>query len=204
MWKKFARVVLPALFVFFLFTGAASAHVTVNPSVSVTGAWETYTIKVPTEKNIPTTKVTIKTPKGIEIESYEPVPGWTYSDEKDENGKTKTFTFKADGNGILPGQFQQFTIIAANPDHETEIAWDAYQYYQDGSIVEWTQEKDGNTPHSITKIVKTADTGQVQTHNTTIHNDKASGSSSNILPLILSIISVVLSLVALIVAFRKK
>lgn len=75
MLKKFARVVLPAFFGLFLFAGAASAHVTVSPATSTTGAWETYTIKVPTEKNIPTTKVTIKTPKGVEIESYEPVPG---------------------------------------------------------------------------------------------------------------------------------
>lgn len=204
MLKKFARVVLPAFFGLFLFAGVASAHVTVSPATSTTGAWETYTIKVPTEKNIPTTKVTIKTPKGVEIESYEPVPGWTYSAEKGSDGKTKTFTFKADGKGILPGQFQQFTIVATNPNRETEIAWDAYQYYKDGSIVEWTQDKNGDNPHSITKIVKGSDTGQAQTHDTTTNDDKTSGSSSNTLPLILSIVSVVLSLVALITAFRKK
>jgi uncharacterized protein YcnI len=143
------------------------------------------------------------------MESYQPVPGWKYLADKDSNGKVKSITFEATGEGILPGQFQQFSFVAKNPDKAGEIAWDAYQFYKDGSVVEWTGNESSDSPHSITNIVaattddhhdvpaktedtkkevaKTADTGQ-----------------ANSLPLILSIVSVILSLVALVSAFRKK
>jgi uncharacterized protein YcnI len=191
----------------FLFANAASAHVSVVPKTSATGAWETYTVKVPVEKNTPTTKFTLKTPEGVEIESYQPVPGWNYSADKDASGKVKSITFEAIGEGILPGQFQQFTFTAKNPDKAGQIAWDAFQYYKDGTIVEWTKAEGGDTPHSITDIV--AGTAADEHHHDAApaKTDKAAeptAAKSNTLPVILSIVSVVLSLLALIVAFRKK
>ena len=152
--KKMSKVFLPTVLGLFLFSSVASAHVTVAPKTSTTSAWETYTLKVPVEKDLPTTKVTVKVPSGVEIESYQPVPGWNYTTEKDSNGKAKTFTFEATGQGILPGQFQQFVFVAKNPDQATKAAWDAYQYYKDGSVVEWTGDEGAKTPHSITDIVK--------------------------------------------------
>ena len=74
---------------------------------------------VPVEKDVATTKVTIKAPTGVEIKSYQPVPGWKYSDEKDANGIVKSFTFESTGEGILPGQFQQFTFVGKNPGNAT-------------------------------------------------------------------------------------
>ena len=56
------------------FSLPVSAHVTVKPATSDIGSWETYTIKVPVEKNIATTKVTLKIPSGVEFQQYEPVP----------------------------------------------------------------------------------------------------------------------------------
>src|SRR3954453_4351087 len=110
--KKAAKVFLPTVLVLFLFlfSSVASAHVTVVPKTSTTGAWETYTVKVPVEKEVPTTKFTLKTPAGVEIESYQPVPGWNYAADKDSNGKVKSITFETTGEGILPGQFQQFSV----------------------------------------------------------------------------------------------
>ena len=35
-----------------VFAGSASAHVSVIPQVSASAAWETYTIKVPVEKEL--------------------------------------------------------------------------------------------------------------------------------------------------------
>ncbi|WP_231507676.1 DUF1775 domain-containing protein [Bacillus sp. UNC41MFS5] len=85
--------------------------------------------------------------------SYQPVSGWKYSDEKDSKGLVKSFTFEATGEGILSGQFQQFTFVGKNPDNATKAAWDAFQYYKDGSIVEWTGDESSQSPHSITDIV---------------------------------------------------
>ena len=207
--KKISQVFLPTILGLFLFTSVASAHVTVTPKTSTTGAWETYTVKVPVEKDMPTTKFTLKAPEGVEIMSYQPVPDWTYTADKDANGTVKSITFESTGEGILPGQFQQFTFVAKNPEKATKAAWDAFQYYKDGSIVEWTGDEGADTPHSITDIVvgtSTADHHQSTTEDTHIDDTKTTNveTTSTNLPLVLSIVSVLLSLAAFVLALRKR
>jgi uncharacterized protein YcnI len=213
-FKKISRIILPTLLGLFLFSTVASAHVTVVPKTSTTGAWETYTVKVPVEKKVATTKLTLKTPEGVEIESYQPVPGWNYTAEKDSSGKVKSITFDATGEGILPGQFQQFTFVAKNPTKAGQIVWDAFQSYKDGTIVEWTQNEGGDTPHSITDIVAgpttddhhddTAKTEEPKKAVTKTEATKTTTATSNSLPITLSVLSVLLSLAALLVGLRKK
>jgi uncharacterized protein YcnI len=212
--KKISKVFLPTILGLLLFSSVASAHVTVVPKTSTTGAWETYTVKVPVEKDIATTKFTLKAPAGVEIKSYQPVIGWKYSDEKDAKGIVKSFTFEATGDGILPGQFQQFTFVGKNPETATKAAWDAFQYYKDGSIVEWTGDEESDSPHSITDIVAGASTDD---HNDnakmeetkkeetkTVEAKKTDSDKTNSLPTILSVVAALLSLVALVFAIRKK
>jgi uncharacterized protein YcnI len=139
-----------------LFAGMASAHVTVKPSISQPNAWETYTLKVPVEKNIPTTKVALKIPKEVVFKQYEPVPDWKVATEKDSSGKVTTVTWTTEKDGIQAGQYQRFSFVAQNADQNTAAAWDAFQYYSDGSIVEWTGDEGSNNPHSITEITAEA------------------------------------------------
>lgn len=207
---KIIKLLIPTFLGLFLFASVASAHVTVVPKQSTTGAWETYTVKVPVEKDVPTTKITIKAPAGVEIKSYQPVPGWKYSDEKDAKGLVKSFTFEATGEGILSGQFQQFTFVGKNPDNATKAAWDAFQYYKDGSIVEWSGDEGSQSPHSITDIVagSTEDHHDAnKTNQETQKTDKVETKpekTGDSLPLILSGLAVLLSLVASVLALRKK
>lgn len=218
MIGRISKVFIIAVISLFFFSSLASAHVTVMPKTSSTGAWETYTLKVPVEKDVATTKVSVKVPAGVEMMSYQPVPGWTYSSEKDASGKVKTFTFEATGEGIQSGQFQQFVFVAKNPEKATKAAWDAFQYYKDGSIVEWTGAEGSDAPHSITDIV-TATTTDHHDSQTTEHNDKDQTKdtkkteskvtekkleTSNSLSLVLSGLAALLSFAALIIAIRKK
>ncbi|NHC40133.1 DUF1775 domain-containing protein [Bacillus sp. MM2020_1] len=215
---RISKLFIPAVVSLFFFSSLASAHVTVMPKTSTTGAWETYTLKVPVEKEVATTKVTIKAPQGVEIMSYQPVPGWTYSSEKDASGKVKTFTFEATGEGIQAGQFQQFVFVGKNPEKAAKAAWDAFQYYKDGSVVEWTGDEGSDAPHSITDIVTATTTDHHATPNTVDsdktqkqENEKAktevtkkTTETSNSLSLILSGIAALLSLASIIIAIRKK
>ncbi|OQM44547.1 hypothetical protein B6A27_16245 [Anoxybacillus sp. UARK-01] len=153
---RVSRLTIFAMTAFFLFSGIASAHVTVKPNISAPGSWETYTIKIPVEKEIPTTKVTLKVPEGAEFVSYQPASGWKVITEKDASGKVTTVTWEATGEGLLPGEFQQFYFMAKNPEQEGTLAWDAYQYYKDGSVVEWTGDESSQTPHSVTEISQSA------------------------------------------------
>lgn len=206
--KKKITIFISALICLFFFSSIASAHVTVVPNTSKTSALETYTVKVPVEKNSATTKITLKVPAGLEIESYQPVPGWKFSSVKDASGKTKTITFAATGEGILPGQFQQFTFVAKNPDKPGKIAWDAFQFYKDGSIVEWTGNEGSDTPHAITNIVTAKGTqtnNQQETQTATAKDTKTAESGTNYtVLLVVSVIALLLSIAALIVSLRKK
>ncbi|WP_077735710.1 YcnI family copper-binding membrane protein [Bacillus sonorensis] len=191
-----------------LFAVPVSAHVTVKPAESAAGSWETYTIKVPVEKDIATTKVVLSMPDGVEFQQYEPVPGWkTSTEEKD--GKVTRVTWEAEDGGIQPGEFQQFTFTAKNPDKQQQAAWDAYQYYKDGSIVEWTGDEDADTPHSITNIVDASKLGHetVDEHGATTKEtpQEAQGNSGiQTASLILSILAVLLGGTALFVTVRRK
>ncbi len=147
-WRKLLALAAPASAALLMFAAVASAYVSVLPKESTTGAWETYTMKVPVEKDVNTNKVVLKMPKGVEFQQYEPIPGWkTTVDEA-----SGTVTWQAEGSGIAAGQFQRFTFVAKNPEQPGEAAWDAFQYYTDGSIVEWTGDENADTPHSITTI----------------------------------------------------
>ncbi|AIQ46694.1 hypothetical protein R70723_13055 [Paenibacillus sp. FSL R7-0273] len=147
-----------------LFAAVASAHVTVSPAESTTGAWETYTLKVPSEKDIATTQIDLRMPEGAEFKQYETTPGWTVTVEGNKISWIST------GDGILAGQFQRFYFTAKNPDTAGDIAWDAYQHYADGSLVQWSGEEGSDTPHSVTEIVQAAGGGDAHSHGGAAHS----------------------------------
>lgn len=140
------------------FSSIASAHVTVKPAQSMPSAWETYTLKVPSEKDLPTTKVTLKVPENLSFKQYQPIPGWKATTEKNDTGEITSITWEAESGGIEAGQFQQFVFVGENPAKDGELTWDAYQYYSDGSVVEWTGDEGSDLPHSITAITENAST----------------------------------------------
>ncbi|MEN1937415.1 DUF1775 domain-containing protein [Paenibacillus sp. 102] len=202
--KKLGTTMIATVIAMGLFAVPASAHVTVKPATSGVSSWETYTIKVPVEKDIATTKVILKIPEGVEFQQYEPVPGWKIDEQKDASGKIKSVTWEATGEGILPGQFQQFTFVAKNPDKEQKVVWDAYQQYKDGDIVEWTGDEKADKPHSLTTITKgTALTGEHGESKVSNVKEKESTSMQTV-AIILSILSIIVSLGTCIFVVRRK
>ncbi|MEI4622949.1 YcnI family protein [Bacillus cereus] len=202
--KKLRTTMIATIIAMGLLAVPASAHVTVKPATSGVESWETYTIKVPVEKEIATTKVILKIPEGVEFQQYEPVPGWKIDAQKDASGKIKSVTWEATGEGILPGQFQRFTFVAKNPDKEQKVAWDAYQQYKDGDIVEWTGDEKADKPHSLTTITKgTVLTGEHGESKLPDMKEKESISMQTI-AIILSILSIIVSLGTCIFVSRRK
>ncbi|WP_332286526.1 YcnI family protein [Bacillus velezensis] len=198
MLKKKALLFISAVTLSLVgFTAAASAHVSVKPAESAAGSWETYTMKVPVEKNEPTTKVVLKMPAGVEFQQYQPIPGWKTSVSKHDD-KAVSVTWEAKDGGIQPGQFQQFTFVAKNPEKSGNAAWDAYQYYKDGSIVEWTGDEKADTPHSITKITKSASVTDAHGAEQSNEESKSGVSALDIAAIVLSAAAIILSIAALV------
>jgi uncharacterized protein YcnI len=209
--KKWANALIVATAITSL-VGTASAHVTVWPKQTTTGAYEKYTVRVPVEKKVNTTKVKVVFPAGVKVNTVEPVAGWDYAFEKDSAGNTTALDWTATAGGIKPNEFMEFSFVGANPKTPGTIAWKAYQTYADGSTVEWTGAPGSDTPASVTTITAGGTTDDHHVDNTTTtapqqqtaagqQNTTQTTTSSNTVPYILSGAALLLALISL---FRKR
>lgn len=128
----------------------AWAHVVVSPEVVTAGDYETLTVSVPTEKEVPTTKIRVEVPEGFLLSGVQPVPGWEHSFEE-KGGVVTAVTFS--GGEIRPREFQQFLLQAQAPEEPGEYPWKAFQTYEDGSVVEWSVAPDSEELASVIEVV---------------------------------------------------
>jgi uncharacterized protein YcnI len=128
----------------------AWAHVVVSPEVVTAGDYETLTVSVPTEKEIPTTKIRVEVPEGFLLSGVQPVPGWEHTFQED-GGVVRAVTFS--GGEIRPREFQQFLVQAQAPDKPGKYPWKAFQTYEDGSVVEWVGASESEEPASVVEVV---------------------------------------------------
>lgn len=142
---------------------SASAHVVVKPAEVVTAGFQSFTVGVPNEKEIPTTSVRLDIPKGLKYVSPVQKPGWKITIEKEGVGESATVKSITWSEGVINDGFRDdFAFSAQVPAEVTEIRWNAYQTYSDGTVVSWDKESTGdghddlgeNTgPFSVTKVV---------------------------------------------------
>ncbi|MFL5523301.1 MAG: YcnI family protein [Gemmatimonadaceae bacterium] len=165
---------------------AALAHAVVFPKSSTPGAYEKYVLRVPNERDVPTTRVEIHFPAGLRVVSFGDVTGWKLEVLRD----TAQRVIGAVWTGVLPKErFVEFPFVAVNPKDSTSLAWPTYQTYEGGERVEWTSpDTASKTPASATTIATTAS-----------KSTTASGTS-----FYLSVIALLLGLTALGVALRPR
>ena len=177
--------------------GTALAHVTVAPETSKPAAFETYTIKAPTEKEIPAVGLRLILPAGFQYDSAGVKPGWKIETVK--KGDTVT-EVSWSGGSIPPEQFDNFQIMGQNPPKSTTLVWKAYQTYADGSVIAWSEkanpkkESDENFhPAAETKISEQA--ASLPAGSST---QSGGQSSSPVLPVAAIIIAIVALIAALV------
>jgi uncharacterized protein YcnI len=214
--KKIMASFVVILAAFSLFTGIASAHVTVLPKETIQGSYEMFTVRVPSEnETVPTTQVKVEFSPDVTISRFEPKPGWKYEVEKDSSGTIISVTWTAENQGLTSTEFGLFNMQGKVADDATEIAFKAYQTYQDGSVVEWIGAPDSEKPASVTTVnPKPADTSDDH-HGTTESKDetsteqaneeavKESNNSSNA-PLYVSIAALIAALVSLGISLKRR
>jgi uncharacterized protein YcnI len=136
---------------------SASAHVVVRPKEVGVAAFQTFTVGVPNEKDIPTVAVRLIIPEGLKHVSPNVKPGWTIDVKKEGEGEQVVVTEISWTGGSIPQEMRDaFDFSAQAPAEKTEIAWKAYQTYSDGTVVAWDQEPseaEGSTPYSTTTVV---------------------------------------------------
>jgi uncharacterized protein YcnI len=198
--RKIVTALSTLMITMLLFAGIASAHVVVYPTDTIQGSYEKFTVRVPTEKDIPTVKVEIKVPAEVEVSRTMPVPGWKAEFTKDANGKIISIIWTAAGEGLSSTEFGEFDLQGKVDKAATSLVWKADQTYKDGSVVNWTGDEKSDHPASVTKVnavpanATVAPDGDMQTSTT--------GASQ--LPLYLSIAAVIIALLSLVIIFTRK
>src|SRR3712207_2387595 len=135
----------------------AWAHVVVSPEQVKAGDYETLTVSVPTETEVPTTEVRVEVPDGFTLSGVQPVPGWEHAFEED-GGVVTAVAWS--GGEIGPREFQQFLVQAQAPEEPGRYPWKAIQTNGDGSVVEWTGPPDAEEPASVVEVVSSGTAGQ--------------------------------------------
>ena len=135
-----------------LCSALASAHVTVWPRESSTGAYEKYVVRVPTEGSVATQSVELRVPANVEIVSIGAPSGFTYEVKRTGSRITSIVWTMA----IKPGEFAEFAFMARNPKQAGEVRWEAIQHFADGTSTEWTGPAKDKHPASVTRMVAPA------------------------------------------------
>jgi uncharacterized protein YcnI len=207
--KKFFSALSLCFVAMLLFAGIASAHVVVYPQQSTQGTYEKFTVRVPSEKDVPTVKVEIKIPAEVAISRFQPMAGWKYDLTKDTSGKITSVVWTATAEGFSSTEFGEFNMQGKVGDQATSISWKAYQTYKDGSVVEWVGAPDSDKPASVTIVnpkpatAKTNADGHDHGAGTMAAAHDENGGSSK-LPLYLSIAALILGVVSVIIALTRK
>lgn len=163
--KKMLSLAVGASVVVLASANVAMAHVVVRPGDAKTGAYQTFTVSVPVEKNSPTISVALDIPEGVVSVTPTVKDGWTIQTTKQGEGDAAKVTkITWTGNKIAVGYRDEFTFSAKTPDQPADLAWKAYQTYQDGTVVSWDQQPDGDEidggttgPFSVTKVKAESD-----------------------------------------------
>ena len=130
----------------------AYGHVQVSPKESIAGADERYTMRVPTEKALPTVRIEAEFPTSVAVSDLESKPGWKIERKMDGSGKITGATWT--GSSIAPHEVAEFVFHAHNPNQDTKLVWKVIQIYQDGSKSEWTGPEGSRAPAPVTTIKK--------------------------------------------------
>jgi YD repeat-containing protein len=131
------KIALRAVLMMTLVAGAATeaaAHVTVLPKEVPAKGLQEFFIRVPTEKDQPTTSVRIVLPEGFELLRVRPTAGWKYEFERDANDRVTAVTWS--GGQIGRTEYEVFTFMARAQNPGT-YKLDAYQTYGKSDVVAW-------------------------------------------------------------------
>src|SRR5262250_3287787 len=126
-------------------------HSDLDPRQSIPNKWETYTLNVPTETEVPTVQVRLLVPREYEIEMIEHSQVWHIAKSRDERGYIRDITWS--GSSIPPQTFAEFKLLVRNPATPGTSLWKIEQYYQDGNVATWEAQ---------TQIVAQASIGGAQ------------------------------------------
>ena len=160
---KRSKILAGALLAFVAMTQVAQAHVTIQPNEAPAGAFFRFVVRVPNERDVPTTAVRVEFPENLIFTSFQPKEGW----ERDVKMKKLDEPIEAFGSevdtvvgsvtwsgGLIgEGEFDEFGFSVRVPEEAGDLEFKAYQTYKGGEVVEWTGAPESETPAGRVTVV---------------------------------------------------
>ena len=103
-------------------------------------------MRVPNEKQVPSSKIEGDFPAGLDIYDFEFKPGWKIDFKKNDKGKIVGATWTGK---IMPYEFVEFGMLGINPKEGTELVWKFIQYYDDGTKEEFAGPVGSRLPSPV-------------------------------------------------------
>jgi hypothetical protein len=114
----------------------AAAHVDVLPTTVTQGEATEYTVRVPSERALPTTRVRVDVPEQVTVFSLGETPrGWTATAIRGGDGRIRSIVWS--GGRIAPERYADFRFLGT-AFGVGESVWPARQTYADGQVKPWT------------------------------------------------------------------
>ena len=181
-----------------ILAAAASAHVTLNPGNAPADSFSRFALRVPTEEDVATVKVSVQLPAELEEVGFQPKPGWT----RTQNGRVVTWS----GGQIGVGEFDEFGLSVHVPNTPGQtLTFPATQTYANGKVVRWIGAPTADEPApslTIEAAESETPTATAATETTASEDDD---DSSDTLALGFGIAGLATGLVALgLIFFRKR
>ncbi|MCB0872127.1 MAG: DUF1775 domain-containing protein [Actinobacteria bacterium] len=114
----------------------AAAHIDVLPTRVEAEQSTEFTVRVPTERELPTTQVRVDFPKEVTVYAFAPPPqGWTAKQRIAPDGQIVGVVYS--GGRIPVNGYQDFTFLGTPFETGTTV-WKTYQTYADGKTKPWS------------------------------------------------------------------
>jgi uncharacterized protein YcnI len=133
--QRCSRLILLAGWLLLLTVSLAWGHADLDPRQSLPNKWETYTLNVPTETEMPTIAVRLQVPPEFEVEMVGHTQVWQMTKTRDERGYVRDITWS--GSQIPPQTFSEFKLLVRNPTAPGLYVWKIEQVYEDNSTALW-------------------------------------------------------------------
>jgi len=115
---------------------SALAHVQVLPDQATVNQSQEFTVRVPTERQVPTVGVRVMFPTQVDVFSFQPPPpGWRMHIITSRNQTIRGVSYT--GGSIGVNRYQDFNFLGT-PTKTGQTVWRAYQTYDDGKVKPWT------------------------------------------------------------------
>ncbi len=95
-----------------------------------------FIVRVPTERDLPTTRVRVDFPPQVTVFSFaDPPPGWRVTPLRRPDGRFRGVVYS--GGSIPVARYADFRMLGT-PFEEGTAIWSSFQTYADGQVKPWT------------------------------------------------------------------